>query len=76
MIILILKFTMQSIVYRKRCFDLKGILEKNGNVGKEIKYTQYYYTVVRICVILACNIKVKVKFSRYRPNWPRGWIEV
>jgi hypothetical protein len=22
------------------------------------------------------KVKVKVKCSRYRPNWPRGWIEV
>jgi hypothetical protein len=21
-------------------------------------------------------IYIKVKYSRYRPNWPRGWIEV
>jgi len=24
----------------------------------------------------AIRKKVKVKFSRYRPMWPRGWVEV
>jgi hypothetical protein len=35
--------------------------------------------ILRVCVFSlrypAYNVK-KVKFSRYRPNWPTGWIEV
>jgi hypothetical protein len=25
---------------------------------------------------IGLTVNVKVKCSRYRPNWPRGWIEV
>jgi hypothetical protein len=36
----------------------------------------YYVTMMHGQQNIKYSVKGKVKFSRYRPKWPRGWIEV